>query len=138
MDFSHVPSQPAGISCPRSMLSCDKRLQPETWNPPGLQEKRFLQIHVRRVSHCKTPHQGTHPCMAPNAAGEASALISTGRPVAREEERIGSTIPMPTFCKQAADHEVLHSCGYPTELCGWAAKTADIFNLTNSLLHKHF
>ena len=35
--------------------------------------------------------------MAPNAAGEAPALISTGRLVAREEERIGSKIPMPTF-----------------------------------------
>ena len=27
--FTHVPSQPARISSPRSMLSCDKRLQPE-------------------------------------------------------------------------------------------------------------
>ena len=35
---SHVPSQPAMIPSPRSMLSCDKRLQLETWNPSGLQE----------------------------------------------------------------------------------------------------
>ena len=38
--------------------------------------------------------------MAPNAAGEAPALLSTLRPVAREEERIGSTIPMPTFARR--------------------------------------
>ena len=38
--------------------------------------------------------------MAPNAAGEAPALISTGRLVAREEERIGSTIPMPKFARR--------------------------------------
>ena len=31
-----------------------------------------------------------------NAAGEAPALISTGALVAREEERLGSTLPMPT------------------------------------------
>ena len=38
--------------------------------------------------------------MAPNAAGEAPALVSTGRLVAREEERIGSTIPMSTFTRK--------------------------------------
>ena len=37
--LSHV--QPARISSPRSMRSCDKRLLPETWNPPGLQEHAF-------------------------------------------------------------------------------------------------
>ena len=64
--------------------------------------------------------------MAPNAAGEAPALISTGRLVAREEERIGSTIPNADICKKAADHELLSSCGYSAEFYGWAAKTADI------------
>ena len=55
--FSHVPSPPARIS--ESMLSCDKCLQPETWNPPGLQENVFayprstlqsLQIFLSRDS----------------------------------------------------------------------------------------
>ena len=40
---SDVPSQPARIPSPRSMLSCDKRLQPETWNPSGLQENVFCK-----------------------------------------------------------------------------------------------
>ena len=48
----------------------------------------------------QTPYQGIHSSMAPNAAGEAPALISTGRLVAREEERVGSTIPMPTFARR--------------------------------------
>ena len=38
--------------------------------------------------------------MTPSAAGEAPAPISTGRLVAREDERIGSTIPMPTFARR--------------------------------------
>ena len=38
--------------------------------------------------------------MTPNAAGEAPALISTGKLVEREDERIGSTIPMPTFARR--------------------------------------
>ena len=38
--------------------------------------------------------------MAPNAAGEARGLISTGESVAREDERIRSTIPMPTFARR--------------------------------------
>ena len=55
---SHVPNQPARISSPRSMLSCDKRLRHETWNAPGLQEHVFanprstlesLQIPYRRI-----------------------------------------------------------------------------------------
>ena len=45
-------------------------------------------------------YQGTHPFMAPKAAREAPALISSGRLVAREEERIGSTIQMPTFARR--------------------------------------
>ena len=36
------------------------------------------------------PYQGTHQFLAPSAAGEAPALVSTGRLVAREEERTGS------------------------------------------------
>ena len=37
--------------------------------------------------------------MKPNAAGEAPTLISTGKLVAREDEKIGSAIPMPTFAR---------------------------------------
>ena len=95
---SHIPSQPARIPSPRSMLGCEKRLQPEIWNPPGLQENVFANPRSTLES-LQIPHQGTHPFLTPNAAGEAPALISTGKSVAREDERIGSTIPMPTFAR---------------------------------------
>ena len=97
--LSHVSSQPARISSPRSMLNCDKRLQPETCSPPGLQENVFANPRSTLES-LQIPYQGTHPFKAPKAAGEGSAFISTGRLVAREDERIGNTIPMPTFARR--------------------------------------
>ena len=39
--------------------------------------------------------------MAPSAAGEAPALISSEKPVARVDARIGSTIRMPKFARRA-------------------------------------
>ena len=38
--------------------------------------------------------------MTPNAMGEAPAPISKGKPMAREDERMGSTIPMPTLARR--------------------------------------
>ena len=37
--FSHVFSQTAMIPSPGYMLSCDKRLPPDTWNLSELQDK---------------------------------------------------------------------------------------------------
>ena len=119
--LSHVPSQPAAIPSPRSMLSCDKRLQLETSISPGLLENVFANPRST-LEPLRTPYQGIHPIMAPNAAGEAPALISTGRLVAREEERIVSHNSNADICKKAADHELLYSCGYSTEFYCWAAK----------------
>ena len=79
--FSHVPSQPARIPSPRSVLSCDKRLQPETWNLSGLQENVFANPRSRFESS-QIPYQGIHSFLTTNAAGEAPALISTGKSVA--------------------------------------------------------
>ena len=97
--LSYVPSQPAAIPSCRSMLSCDKRLA-ETWNPPGLQENVFANPRWTHES-LQIPYRGIHPLMTPSAAGGAPALISTRKPVAREEdERKVSTIPMPTFARR--------------------------------------
>ena len=74
----------------------------------------------------QTLYQGILHSTTPSAEGEAPALISTGRPVAREEEGIGSTISNADICNKAADHELRYSCGYSTEFYGWAAKTANI------------
>ena len=43
--FSHVPSQPAGVLSPRSVLSCDKRLPLDTWNLSGSRENVFGNPH---------------------------------------------------------------------------------------------
>ena len=81
------------------MLSCDKQLHPETWNPPGPQENFFATPRATFESS-QILYQGTHPLMEPNAAGEASAFISTWRLAPREAERMGSTIPTPTFARR--------------------------------------
>ena len=93
---SHVSSQPARIPSPRSMLSCDKRLPPDTWNRSGSQENVFANPRATLESS-QTPHRGIHQFATPNATDEVPVLTSTGAPVARKEERIGNTIPMPTF-----------------------------------------
>ena len=97
--ISHVPSQPARIPSPRSMLSRDKRLPLETWNPSGLQENVFANPRSTLESS-QTHYQGIHPFTTPSAVGEVPTLISTGTPVARVEERIGNTIPMPTCARR--------------------------------------
>ena len=71
-----------------------QRLQPETWNPLGPQETVFANPRST-LEALQILFRGIHPLMTPNAAGGVPALISTGTLVTRE--RIGSTIPMPTF-----------------------------------------
>ena len=44
--FSHVPSQPAVIPSPRSMLSRDRSMPFDTWNLSETQKTFFLAIHV--------------------------------------------------------------------------------------------
>ena len=92
---STVPSQAAGIPSPRSMLSCDKRLPPDTWNRSGSQENVFANPRSTLESS-QISFRGIHPFATPSAAGEVPVHISTGAHVAREEERLGSTIAMPT------------------------------------------
>ena len=87
------------------------------WNSSGLQETFFANPRSTLESS-QIPYQGTHPFVAPNAAGEAPVLISTGKLVASEDERIGSTIPMP----QADDCELLCSFGYSTEFSWLGSK----------------
>ena len=137
--FSHVPSQPARIPSPRSMLTCDKRLQPETWHPSELQENVFANPRSTLES-LQTHHEGTHPFMTSSAAGQAPALIKHGETCGKRGWKIRKHNSNADICKKAADCELLCSCGYCTEFHGWATKTADYrnFNLINSLVHHHF
>ena len=90
---------PARTPSPRSMLSCDKRLQPETWNPPGPQEIFFANPRPTLES-LQIPYQGTHPLMAPNAAAGLPRLSAQGDLWQEREERVGCTIPMPTSARR--------------------------------------
>ena len=93
---SHIPSQPAVVPSPRSVLSRDKRLPLDTWNLSGPQENVFGNPrHVFDAS--QTPHEGILHSAAPRATGKVPVHGSTGTLVARDEERLGSTIPMPMF-----------------------------------------
>ena len=75
------------------------RFRPETWNPSGPQEHVFANPRSTLES-LQTLYQGTHPFMTSSAAGQAPALIGTGRLVARQDERMVSTIPMPIFARR--------------------------------------
>ena len=82
--FSYVSSQPARIPSPRSMLSCDKRLPPDTWNRSGSQENVFANPRSTLESS-QTPYRGIHQFATPSAPGEVPVLrpstVSSSIPV---------------------------------------------------------
>ena len=90
----HVPSQPAVVPSLGGMLSRDRSLQPETWNLSGTQGT-VLGNPRSMFDSSQTPYQGILHSTNPGATGGIPVQRSTGRPVARGEERIGSTTPMP-------------------------------------------
>ena len=96
--LSHVPSQPPAIPSSRSMLGRDKRLPLDTWNMSGPQENvfgnqfsTFIRPKIIIKDHCTTP---------PGATGSVPLHICTGILVARDEDRIKGTFPMPTFASR--------------------------------------
>ena len=123
--ISHVSSQLARIPSPRAMPSCDRRLPLDTWHRSGSQENVFANPRSTLESS-QTPHRGIHHFATSSAAGEAPAFISTKRLVAREEERIGNAIPMPTFARRPPTMNAFVPVDIPLRFCGWTAKTADI------------
>ena len=84
---SHVPSQPAAVPSPRSMSSRDRSMPFDTWNLSEPQGNVFGQSTLH--------HQGILHSTNPSVTGAIPVQVSTRRPVARGEERIGSTTPMP-------------------------------------------
>ena len=77
--------------------------------------------------------------MAPNAAGEAPALISTGRPVAREEERIGSTTPLPTFARRPSTVSSTIPVEFPRNyMAGQQRQQISELQFEKFPLHPHF
>ena len=97
--FSHVPSQPAVIPSPRSMLSRDRSMPLDTWNLSGTQGNVFGNPRSMFDSS-PTLYQGILHSTNPSATGAIPVQVSTGTPVARGEERIGSTTPMPMTARR--------------------------------------
>ena len=76
------------------MLSRDRRLPLETWNLFESQGNVF--VNPRPVfGSSQTFYQGILHSTTPSATGAVPVQGSTGRPVARGEERTGSTTTMP-------------------------------------------
>ena len=132
-EFQEVESNNSGkishVPCPSpcSMLSCDNRLPLDTWNLSGSQENVFG--NPRSVfESSQTPCQGSLSLHSttPSATGAIPVHVRTGTPVARGEERIGSTIRMPTFAGRPSTMNLFFASGFATEFYGWTAKTADI------------
>ena len=94
--ISHVPSQPAVVPSLRPMLSRDRSMPPDTLNLSGTQWNVF-GIPRHMLDSSQMPHQGILHSTNQSATGGIPVQRSTVRPVARGEERIGSTIPMPMF-----------------------------------------
>ena len=86
--FSHVPSQLAGIPSPGSLLSCDKRLPLDTSNLSGLQENVFVNPRSTLESS-QTPYRGIHQFTTPSR--------KRGRTNWKHN-------PNANICKQAVDH----------------------------------
>ena len=63
-----------------------------------------------------------HHSTTPGATGSVPVHFGTGTFVARDEDRTGGTIPMPTFARRPS----YISGGYSTEFQSWTAKTLSI------------
>ena len=92
--LSHVLCQPAVGPSPRSLLSRDRSVPLDTWTLCGTQGNVLGNPRLM-LDSVQTPYQGILHSTTPSAAGAVPVQRSTGRPVARGEERTGSTTPMP-------------------------------------------
>ena len=78
------------------MLSRDRSKPPDTWNLSGTQGN--VSSNPRHMlGSSQMSYQGILHSTNQSAIGGIPVERSTGRPVVRSEERIGSTIPMPMF-----------------------------------------
>ena len=112
--LSHVPSQPAVVPSLRSMLSRGRSMHLDTWNLFGTQGNVFGNPRDM-LDSSQMPYQGILHSANQSATDGMPLLKIIGRLVAREEERIGNAIPMPSFCKKIINHEFSLSSGNSTE-----------------------
>ena len=84
--LSHVPSQPAIVPSLCGMLSRDRSLRPATWKLLGTSGNVFGTPRPV-IDSSSTPYQGLLHSSNRSATGGNPVRESTGKPVARIEER---------------------------------------------------
>ena len=80
------------------MLSRDQSLRPDTWNLLGTSGNVFASPPTP-IGSSSTAHQGILHSWNQSATGENPVRDSTGKLVARSEERNRETTPMPRFAR---------------------------------------
>ena len=101
-------------------------------------QDRFQSILVPRSTFesSQTPYRGILQSTTPSATGEIPVHICTGALVARDE-RIGSTIPMPTFASRPSTMNSFLLMEIRQSSMDSRDSRYRKFNLTNSPLHHH-
>ena len=107
------------------MLSGDRRMPFDSWNLSEPQGNDFGNPRPMFASS-QTPYQGILHSTTPSASGAVPVQVSAGRPVARGEERIGSTTTMPMPERRSSTMNSFLPAEVSTEIFGWTAKTRNI------------
>ena len=110
--LSFVSSQLAVVPSSRSMLSRDKRLPLDTWNPSGLEENVFGNHFSTFASH-RDHHQGIHPCAPQRERGSVPQATGSGTLFARDDKQYRETIPMPTCARRPSTMSSTIPVGFP-------------------------
>ena len=87
-----------------SRLSRDQSLQRDTWILSGTQGNVFGNPRAV-IDSSQTSYQGILHFWNQNATGGDPVRDNTGRSVAKGQDRIGSTISMPSFCEKTINHD---------------------------------
>ena len=114
--MSHVPSQPAVVPSPRSMLSHKRSMPPDTWNLSGTQGN-VCDNPRSMFDSSQTPCQGILHSTNPSATGAIPVQVTTGRLVARSEERSGEHDTNADDCRKAVNHEFFLTTGNSSKGC---------------------
>ena len=81
------------------MSSRDQSLRPDTWTLSGTQGNVVGNPRAA-IDSSQTPHQGILHSWNQSATGGNPVRDSTGRPIAKSEEQIRGTIPLPSFARR--------------------------------------
>ena len=119
------------------MRSCDKRLPLDTWNMSGPQENVFGN-QSSSFDSSRNHYQGIHHSTTPGATGLVPVHLGTGTPVARDEDRIGGTIPMPTCARRPSTSSLVLVDIPRNSMVGQQRQQVSELQFDSSLLHHHF